>query len=85
MRWFIRKICPRKGLALKGLGTCGREGLSQQVHMLGHLEAGVVGTRFVSNGCHSFHGFMARLLTFQHQNRATAEGLLMHPWLQTHG
>ena len=82
MRWFIRKICPRLPIPTS-MGSK-LEGLSKQVLKLGHIEAGVVGKRFTSNG-HSFPSFMKQLLNFQPSNRAIAEGLLRHPWLQIPG
>ena len=87
MRALAMKICPQsthwKGLsrnaAPKFLGSrC--QGLSQDLLKLGHVEGGVLGERFSQP---KFQPFMERLLHFQPKQRATAENLLGHPWLQT--
>jgi serine/threonine protein kinase len=80
MQGLAMKICPKSSSKKDLVLGSKRQGLHREVLKLGHLEAGVVGARFSSP---SFQTFMERLLHFQPQNRATAEDLLGHPWLQT--
>ena len=77
MRALALKICPKSKLKFLG-SRC--QGLSQDLLKLGHVEGGVLGERFSQP---TFQPFMERLLHFQPKQRATAENLLGHPWLQT--
>jgi serine/threonine protein kinase len=76
LMWLTRKICPKGALtwSCTNLRSFNLIGLRK----LGHIEAGVLGNHFFH-----FQGFMEQLLNFQQTKRATAEGLLGHPWLQT--
>ena len=79
MHGLAKKICPRSASALKFWGSK-LQGLRPEVLTLGQLEAGVLGARFSHPG---FQPFTQRMLSFRPKERATAEDLLGHPWLQT--
>ena len=82
MRGLVLKLCPLGAGPLKSFECTHGDSpfrLMLEVLKLGPLEAGVVGARFHSP---QFHPFMAQMLHFQPQARATAEDLLKQPWLQ---
>ena len=81
MSGLASKLCPQGVSTLSAMRSLGslHDGLGKGVLNLGPVAPGVVGVRFNS---HAFHSFMARILHFQRQARATAEDLLTDPWLQ---
>ena len=78
MHGLAKKICPRRNLALQVLEVRGSR-LPREVLSLGHVEAGVFGRRFSPQ---IFQPLMEHTLDFHPNNRATAQSLLQHCWLQ---